>query len=536
MAHRWQHHSARQLAALILCLSGMAATGSTQTVVTVDLGKPVNVVSDTAIGFAAAMYSGSNFSAGGVPYLKTAGVTTARYPGNHGFADLYHWSTQKASTAKGFETGYYGGESTFANFAQMAEKLGNALIVVNYGSNIAGTGGGEPAEAAAWVAYANAAPESTVVLGKDATGKDWQTAGFWATVRASAPLAADDGLNFLRLNHPKPFGFKLWQVCDQVYNNGYYGGKNTGSPDMHGPAPSGPKDFTNLKKDPKLAPAFYGDQFNAFAKAMKAVDATISIGAAFTFPPPPDSDEVGLDWNHAVLKAACGAMDFVSLDYQTAPLLAPDYKTLDEASLLASTPGQVGALVTAMLAEYKGTCPKGHTPRIALSSASVPSWPKVEHPIAIPLWVANTYGLLEESGFLNVDWPDAYSDAMLSTDRKKFGPVYYGLQMLHIVAHAPGDALLEAKSSTPTLAVHATRRRDGIFGLILVNTDPANAATVKIVLKNGAVVDSGKRFDYGPAQLTAGAAMAVSPITGAGSEFTISVPAYSITDLLLGVK
>ena len=54
------------------------------------------------------------------------------------------------------------------------------------------------AEAAAWVAYANGSPANTLALGTDAKGRNWQTVGYWAALRAAAPLASDDGYNFLR--------------------------------------------------------------------------------------------------------------------------------------------------------------------------------------------------------------------------------------------------------------------------------------------------------------------------------------------------
>jgi hypothetical protein len=46
------------------------------------------------------------------------------------------------------------------------DQLGTALVAVNYGTNLDGSGGGEPAEAAAWVAYANGQPSSTQEIGK----------------------------------------------------------------------------------------------------------------------------------------------------------------------------------------------------------------------------------------------------------------------------------------------------------------------------------------------------------------------------------
>ena len=59
-------------------------------------------------------------------------------------------------------------------------------------------------EAAAWVAYANGNPASTTAIGVDNAGHDWQTVGFSAGLRASAPLATDDGFDFLRIDHRRP--------------------------------------------------------------------------------------------------------------------------------------------------------------------------------------------------------------------------------------------------------------------------------------------------------------------------------------------
>jgi hypothetical protein len=520
-------NSVRTLVCLV-CLTASAALA--QTSVTVDLAKPINVLGDTAVGFPAAMFNADNFKPEGLGLLRTAGVTTPRYPAPHGVADLYHWSVQKASHYKGADAPYIAPESNFGTFAQIAEKLGNALIVVNYGSNMDGNAGGDPVEAAAWVAYANGDPSNSRTLGKDSTGADWQTVGYWATLRASAPQAADDGYNFLRINHPKPFGFKLWQVGDQVYNNGFLGGTYTGNPDLHGPAPDNAKDLAKLRKDPKLSPAAFAENLKLFSAAMKAVDPSIQIGTAMIAP---QQDKPSPDWNRPVLKAACPAIDFVSIDYSTAPLLAPDYKTLDEANLFQYTKNDISRMVNGMLDDDKGLCPKDHTPRIALSSAIIPTWPKFDHPVVNALWVADTYALLEESGFLNIDWAEAYGDTMIGAGGKKFGPAFYGLQMLHIVAFKAGDALLDTKSSSSTVSVHASRRRDGIVGILLVNTSTSAPATVKISLKNGNVGTTGKRFDYGQAQFTQGAGPAASPLTVAGGDFTVTLPAYSITDLLL---
>lgn len=520
---------------LALCaasLLSVVASAQTPVHVVVDLAKPINVLGGAAIGFSTSTSSGSDFDLAGAPYLRLAGISTPRYPGNAGAADLYHWSTRTVSKYKGIDAPYLAPGSDFPTFALMAEKLGNAVIMVNYGSNPESTGGGEPGEAAAWVAYANGKPEDTRPIAKDPGGDDWHTVGFWASLRAGTPIATDDGFNFLRIHHPAPFDFKLWQVGGQVYNNGFFGGDHTGVPDLHGPTPNALKDFGRLRGVPKLAPAVYAENLKAFAAAMKEVDPSILIGSAL--PTKTDPSKSLPDFNRAVLKAACPNLDFVSLDWQTGGTVAPEYNTLDESSLFDTTISEVGTLIRTSLDDDKLYCAKGHTPRIALSQAAPIPWPKVDHPVVTALWVANTYTLLIESGFINTDWSEAYGNTMLSPDRTKFGPAFYGLQMMHIVARNPGDALVQVTPAViDKVSVHASLRKDGNVGFMIVNTDPKLPATVKITVKNGGVGTAGKRFDYGANEFSAGKGLTSLPLTISGNEFTVTVPAYTVTDLLL---
>jgi len=512
--------------------SGVAAA-QTQAKVTVNLAKELNILTSTSIGGPANMYDGGAFNTATGPYLKAAGIYTLRFPGNPAAADLYHWSTNNLSKYKGIDPNYRAPESNFGNLAQVADKTGTAMVVVNYGTNEEGTGGGEPAEAAAWVAYANGDPSNTTALGKDSTGKDWQTVGHWATIRTQAPLATDDGYNFLRISRPGGMNIKLWQIGSQVYNNGYYGsGKDhVGEPDLHGPEPGALNDFGKLKKNPRLSPTAYGDGITEFAKAMKAVDPTIEIGASLVTPP--DMTKWAEDWNPGVLKRACKDLNFVTLEWTMGNVLPPDYKTLDEDGLLGGARGALNGIFTGVLYDYKTSCPAGHTPRIAFAPAAVINWAKVNQPVSLALWVADTYPLLVESGSQNVVWPDLFGDAMISNDRKKMGAVYYSLQMLHIVARTPGDAFVDAASNDTKLAVHATKRRDGATGIILVNKDSSGAVTAKITITGGTVGTKAKRFDYGIAQQKAGTPLVSSDFPGAGGEFSVTVPPYSITDIVI---
>ena len=104
--------------------------------------------------------------------LRATAITTLRYPGG-GYADNYHWSTYKSTRWQAEEPpkyGYYAPDNDFGHFVSLIDKVGTAIITVNYGSNLTGTGPGEPAEAAAWVAYCNGSPDDTKIIGKDSTG------------------------------------------------------------------------------------------------------------------------------------------------------------------------------------------------------------------------------------------------------------------------------------------------------------------------------------------------------------------------------
>jgi hypothetical protein len=499
--------------------------------VTVDTAKEVNVLTNTSLGLPAPMYSGDPFSPVIVPYLKATGAVTLRYPGNHGIADIYHWDTRSFTPYKGGETPYTAPESDFGNFAQMVDKLGSAVVVVNYGTNAKGDGGGVPEEAAAWVAYANGDPADTKPLGKDASGTDWKTVGFWAALRSGDKMGIDDGYNFLRIEHPKPLNIKLWQIGDQIFNNGFYGGDNVGNPELHGPVPASAKDFSKLKKDPKLSPQAVGLNVVEFAKAMKAVDPTIQVGVGL--PTPPDSDKTTPDFNVSVLKKACTSLDFVTLDWSPTALFPPDYKRLDEEQTFPNSKDGLRDILSAIIDEDKMACPKDHYPRVTFAAAGVPSWAKPEHPVFTTLWIADLYPLLIESGSPNINWLEIYGDSMLSADRKKFGPAYYGLQMVHIVARNPGDEFVAATSSNPKLAVHATKRRDGVIGLMFVNENPGSPATAQVSLAGTKVAATGKRFDYGLTQQAAGTGLAQSDMNGLGSDFMLTVPPYTVTVLLV---
>ena len=113
-----------------------------------------------------------------------AGVQLLRYPGGN-YASIYHWTNH---TATG---GYAATASHFGNFvSQLMDGSGaDGMVTVNYGSSHQATMGGQPEEAAAWVAYANGdaslyGTPNDIPIGIDAEGNNWRTAGYWARLRS----------------------------------------------------------------------------------------------------------------------------------------------------------------------------------------------------------------------------------------------------------------------------------------------------------------------------------------------------------------
>ena len=202
--------------------------------VSVDTGKVLNPLTRDMVGAYTQIGDQNLLSPTTIAQLRTGGFSSITYPsGWEGVADAYHWSTNRLTPNAGNSDAprkpYVAPGNDMGHLVFSLEKTGiTPLIEVNYGSSSKGTGGGEPKEAAAWVAFANGSPESTQSIGVDSGGNDWKTVGFWATLRSSMPLSTDDGYNFLRVNHPDSLHILLWQVGEDVAENGYYGGEHKG--------------------------------------------------------------------------------------------------------------------------------------------------------------------------------------------------------------------------------------------------------------------------------------------------------------------
>lgn len=526
--------------------------------VTVDMDKGRTFMAPRALAVNSSIADAHLMDAELPGLLRGAGITTLRYPGG-GFADNFHWSTNKPSNSESPIALRYSGyapNTDFGHFIFLVDHVGTTVIVVNYGSNQAGTGGGEPAEGAAWVAYANGNPNDTKLIGKDSTGYDWQTVGYWASLRASQPLPADDGKNFLRINHPQPLNVKYWEVGNEVYKNGFYGGEGE-TLDLHAPYPKEAKENERQRrKNANLSPAAYGKNLILFAKAMKDVDPRIKVGASIDSPvankwdvqewtPDPvtgkyeekssfhKAADSGLDWDRNVLQVAGKDIDFVAFHWNTGNTTqSSGFKELDNPSLLSAPRDELPGILSALLDLFQKYCGSNmQNMQLLVTDVGPKSYIKINDPLVVGLFAADAYLTLIESGAANIDWLALHGGNFLD-DNNKPGSAYFGLQMIHNLMNF-NETIVAAGSSHALLSVHAASHKNGSLSMMLVNKDSKNNATVKVTVTGGKLAGPGMRFDYGRSNPPGDKAIAGTQIDDVGNNFTVTIPAYTVTDILI---
>jgi hypothetical protein len=495
--------------------------------VSVEMDQPRTFMSVRAPGIHTSVYDNHMMDPQLPQLLRLAGITTLRYPGG-GYADNYHFSTYKPTRWQAEEPprfGYYNPENHFGNFVKLLDQVpATAIITVNYGSNLAGTGGGEPAEAAAWVAYANGDPSDTRVIGKDSTGQDWKTVGYWASLRASQPLPQDDGLNFLRIAHPRPVQILYWEIGNEVFGNGWYEKDKLGyEEDLHAPYTKG------RRKHPNLSPQTYGKNVIEFSKAMKAVDPRIKIGAVLNAPPMDNS--WGPDWNAGVLKEAGPVIDFVIIHWYTGDLLPPDWKNINVPQLLTTPQADLPKITTALLELFRKYCgANAQNMQIAITEFGPRPFSNMSDEIARALFAGDGYLSWVEAGAVNIDWLELHANFL--DDKNNPKSAYYAVQLIRKIFR-PNDTVVSSSSSRESLTVHAVKRADGNLGVVLINKDPERDAAVRITIKGASLSGKGARVYYGKGAVPAGVALAVTQVDSAGNALEVTVPAYTMTGIVV---
>ncbi len=548
--------SPQQKVATTIALSVVDAT------VQIDTTKTLVTVPQTFFGMHTSVYDDKLSDVAALPaLLQGTGITTLRYPGGS-YADRYHWAQHSltplyASTAPAcyltngptFEGSLAAG-ADFGSFAKTLQATGTqAVITVNYGTSTsdsmgsvtAGNGGvpnqcsepntaGQPQEAAAWVAYANGSPSNTQRIGLDAIGFDWKTVGFWAGLRASSPLAVDDGYNFLRINQAAPIGIKYWEIGNEMYYNGWSGNRNFEA-DLHAPyiypgGYLGGQDYDSRDQLQALSPTAYGQNAIPFIQAMKAVDPTILIGIDFASPGA--TDPIPLNWNPDLAHAACanGMFDIAIIHYYPGTWLAVQPGEL--LSLPQSDIPRVVAGIQANLAQY---CPSNASAIKFILSETSPNGtlaPGFPMPV-IGLFALNDYLTSLQTGIVNIDWLELHNETYLDENENP-DPAYYGLELAHLLAGV-GDQLVSANSSTGTVLSWATLKANGQKGILLVNANPTTSAVVQVTVAGSALGATATQYSYGVATTQTSTALSGSAFTVSGNTFNVTVPAYTGIEL-----
>ena len=504
--------------------------------------------------------------------LEEAGVTTLRFGGG-GYADVFHWSIGRAQWLSGVtgggtspffgeagNYGYVGEGSDFASFVRLLDRTENAqaVVTVNHGSALKLSGNqslvpdyaGQPQEAAAWVAYANANPAiygtaSDVPIGVDQQGNDWKTAGYWAKLRASTPQEYQswaqasgeyDPLNaFLAIDRDAAVGIQYWEIGNETFGTGYY---DNGEYSVNY---SVPYDGTPRSLNANLSPAKYGQDVAAFSQLMKAIDPTIKIGAVLATPP----DDYGWSyadlnnnnvknanepyWNDEVLTHAADDVDFVMVHWY--PWAG---ENANGNSLLAQVGQKIPLMINGATAGQDAGASAGL--RDTLAAFGIPnaeimitefnyfgSLQPVVADSTESLFVADAYATWLEQGVHSVQYLEMLTKDFLSDDAALTrDSAFYGVSMVNKLV-GPGESLLEAESSRSDVRVHAARQDDGSLAVMILNLNRTESADVSVVVDGIALNATGTRI-----ALQGGTSLTESTVANLGNQFTANVPARSI--------
>ena len=465
------------LAAAALCLPSCSAWAQTTATVAVNTASVSATVPPEGYGVDTAVYDGGLTASGVAPALQAAGVTALRYPGGS-YADVFNFIS---GTDQTLNDGAYLAPNTSFNLwmSDTVQPAGAAAVItVNYGSNVTDNGPALPSEAAAWVQYANVT------------------------------------------NH---YGIVYWEIGNETYGNGYYNSWNW-EYDLHLLDQTAADRVGNAA----LSPAAYGTNAAAFVTAMKAVDPTIKCGISV------NTSQYSPGWDQDVFQAISSALsgtglhpDFVIVHY---------YPSGTDAQVLAAQ-STIPALVAQIRSDLKAYYTLSNVNEMEILVTE--SGPGTAGGVFPFLFAADEYLTWFENGISNVEYQELHNGFLESTSSDwttPYGP-WYGVSLDSTVAR-PGDNMVAATSSNSLLRAHAINRADGKVGVVLVNEDPSNNTSVSVSVSNATLSTSGTEYKFGNGNFSSGSSTAnsgisTSSIGGVGNNFTVTVPAYSTTAIVI---
>ncbi len=409
--------------------------------------------------------------------VAASGITLLRIPGG-GWSDEYGWlSCETGRDQPGaFECRFEWASrpTDFINFFRGVEALG-AHIEPMYTMNMNSTA----QEAAAAVAFFNAAVTDSTPIGPDRNGTDWKTAGHWAQLRA------DHG-------NPEPLGIHYWEIGNEVYG---------GKPGDPGCQVNGWEDTWTCLGDEYILGTDAHDGALALRAAMLAVDPTIAVGMVGSTGSP-----LGNRWSEAMLKSGGAEIDyFVIHSY-------PNYYNY-------GNPAKEWAEIVAMPQTHWKTlrqntdkaleryAPGIRMPLVVNEYEIVPVWGKMDvrnymNKYVDAIWIADSIGQMIVNGFdiaaqwdimngKSDDWGNEFGlmKADGSNDRQ---PKYWAFPIWARF----GTTMLPVESSTRAeseLSVYAGRLEDGTITLLAINKSD-RWADVEITLAGVEQIAGGQAY------------------------------------------
>ena len=512
----------------------VSAAAPTLTHLTVNAGQPIRVADARWFSMNTAIWDSAFDTPLTLTVLTNMGTRALRFPGGSA-SDEYHWVFNRS------DDNNWSWATSLPSFIHVITNLNEqAMITVNYGTGFAN-------EAAAWVAYVNATTANSQSLGVDALGTNWHTAGYWASLRASAPLGTDDGKNFLRISRPAPLGFKYWEIGNEIYGASWETDSNS--------VPHDPYTYALRARD--------------YISLMKAVDPTVKIGIVVT----PGEDSFANNTSHPVVNPRTGLTHNgwtpVLLATLTSLGTTPDFVVHhryaqnpggeDDAGLLGSSTGWAAdaANLRQQITDYVGSNGT-NIELVCTENNSVSSNPgKQSTSLVNGLFLADSLAQLMQTEFNGLFWWDLRNgsdsiDGNMNSSLygwRLYGdygvlegtdlyPTYYTAKLMQNFVQA-GDTVITAASDYSLLSTYAVRRLNGSLTILTINKGPGNTLTGQVAVASFTPASGGTVYSYGIPQDNAAETGIGSPdvaqtnISGVGTNFSHAFPPYSATVLVL---
>jgi hypothetical protein len=506
--------------------------------VTINAGQRVRTVAPQLLGVNLTWWDTNLNTSATQQMVQSAGLNMFRFPGGSS-SDDFHFNAPPT----------YNGEGTDGSMASFIDSVaGVGMATIDYGS-------GSPQEAAAFLAYLEAPVGNSAAIGSGQEWSDsmsswqtvnWQSAGYWASLRAAAPLAHDDGLNFLRLDHPAPFNIQYWEIGNEEYGNWEV-------------------DHHTAQHDPATYIGF-AKQFATFAAQ---IDPTISIGL--------DVGSPGNDynnWSGNILQqsATQGFMPGFLSDhnYVQAPGSESDsgllLHTVSDSSTSYDWAVRAAGYATLLL-DHLG--PAGYNVHLlATEFNSVYTNPgKQTTSLVNGLFVADSLGVLLETPYDGADVWDLRNsfDTGNNNSSGLYGwrqggdygilgspngsppasgadvpyPTYFAEQLASKIIQAGGE-VVQTSSDNSSLSAYSVLEPNGHLDLLVINKSASSTLSEQIQIAGFQPQPHAEGWQYGEVQDTAQSESsdgqsALAPLATSlnlsGSSFNYTFPAYSMTVL-----